>query len=339
MNLRRYRVAAALVAAVLLLAGCTAERDPAAAGPTTCPTGSPCPDPLASVSPSPERWREIHGLSTARQEVAAAVVEGRVFIVGGLVEDGSATDDVDRFDPADGTKTQMPRLPVKLHHAMASELDGRLVVMGGFIGGLGGVATRRVFILEGDRWREGPSLRRARGAGAAVTVTAGRDHIIVVVGGISGGSHVGPVEIFDGMAWRDGATIPSLRDHLGAATDGRLVYAVGGRRSGSHYPTFDVYDPATDRWSDLTDMPTARSGNGAAFAAGTIFSVGGEGPRIFPEVEAYDIAARTWRRLPDLAIPVHGAGVAVLGRTLFAFGGGYRVGLAPTRACQVLAIG
>jgi hypothetical protein len=100
-----------------------------------------------------------------------------------------------------------------------------------------------------------------------------------------------------------------------------------------------VYDPATDRWSDLTDMPTARSGNGAAFAAGTIFSVGGEGPRIFPEVEAYDIAARTWRRLPDLAIPVHGAGVAVLGRTLFAFGGGYRVGLAPTRACQVLAIG
>jgi non-specific serine/threonine protein kinase len=262
-------------------------------------------------------------------------VVGKIaYVVGGLVAGGGATDVVEAYEPP--FWLEVPPLPIKIHHAMAAALDGKLVVLGGFVGELGGPATRRVFILDGrgGPWREGPPMRRARGAGAAVAVGAE----IIVVGGISDGKHVGPIEIFDGTAWRDGTPIPSLRDHLGAATDGKLVYAAGGRRGGGHFATFDVYDPGADRWSSLPDMPTPRSGNGVTFAGGSVIAAGGEGPRIFPEAEAYDVATGRWRRLPNLAMPVHGVGLVTLGTDVYAFGGGIRVGLAPSRACQVLAI-
>lgn len=327
------RPAAALVSAVLLLGACTSDE---------CSSSASCLEPRGpAVSPSASAWQRIADApAPARQEVAAALVslpaERYVYVVGGLLSGGGATDAVARYLPRVNFWAQVEPLPVKVHHAMAAELGGKLVVMGGFVEDLGGDATNRVFILEeGLPWREGPRMRRARGAGAAVTV-GGQ---VVVVGGISGGRHVGPVEIFDGTSWRDGAAIPSLRDHLGAATDGKLVYAAGGRRAGGHFATFDVYDPAADRWSNLPDMPTARSGIGTAFANGKIVTTGGEGPRMFPEVEAYDIATRRWTRLPDLAVPVHGVGLVGVEENVYALTGGIRVGLAPTRAAQVLAIG
>ena len=323
MNGRVVRLAAAFGAAVLLLGGCTDDG------------GTPTPLPTESGSGGTElAWRRIADAPTERQEVAAAVVGGKIYVVGGLVSNG-ATAAVEIYDPASDSWTAGPPLPLALHHAMAAEQGGRLFVMGGFALSRGGAAVRDVFILEDGRWRDGPPLRRARGAGAAANV-GGR---IVVVGGIAGDRHVGPVEILDEGAWHDGASIPNLRDHLGAATQGSLLYAVGGRRGGDHFGTFDVYDLATDRWSQLPDMPTARSGNGAAFLADRVVSVGGEGPRIFPEVEAYEPDARRWTRLPDLAVPVHGVGVVAVGTDVYALVGGDKVGGAPTRVCQVLKIG
>ena len=326
MRTRVLRSAAALVAAIFMVASCTTSECPA--GDASCAAS-----PGAShVQPSIKEWQRIADApDPARQEVAAAVVEGEIWVVGGLIGDG-ATDAVDRYDVAKNTWSRGEPLPIEIHHAMAAELNGKLFVLGGLRED--GGASDRVFVLEASGWREGPPLRQPRGAGAAVSV----DDEIIVVGGVAGGRHVEPVEIFDGNAWRDGASIPSPRDHLGAATDGSFVYAVGGRRGGGHFATFDRYDPRSDRWVELRDMPTHRSGNGAAHVDGKIVSIGGEGPRIFPEVEAYDISTHRWSRLPDLAVPVHGVGVAALELTVFALVGGTRVGLAPTRAAQVLLI-
>lgn len=337
MRPRRLRAAAALGAALLLFVAACTDEDGGVSPPSAQTDETPSTE---TPTPTTRAWRRIgDAAGAARQEVAAAVVGGRAYIVGGLLENG-ATKEVQAFDPSDSTWNSIPDLPIAIHHAMAAELKGALVVMGGFVGDLGGAATGRVFILENPaspsaEWREGPSLRRPRGAGTAVTVS----DRVVVLGGISSGGHVAPVEIFDGQTWRDGARIPSLRDHLAAGTDGRIVYVAGGRRSGGHFDTFESYDVAGNRWERLEPMPTARSGLGAALVGRTFVTVGGEGPRIFPEVEAYDIDTKKWRRLPDLAVPVHGVGVAATGSNLYAFVGGVRVGGAPSRVVLVLAIG
>lgn len=330
MSARWARVVAAFGAAVLLLAACTNGDGPGprSTADTPTPPSSPRTDAWVRIGDAPE---------PARQEIAAAVVGGKIYVVGGLLADG-ATDLVDFLDPTHGIWQRAPELPVEIHHAMAAELNGKLVVMGGFASELGGAASARVFILDGGRWKEGPSLRRPRAAAAAVTITEGPDRI-VVVGGVAGEAHVGPVEIFDGSTWRDGAPIPSLRDHLAAATDGQFVYVAGGRRAGGHFDTFEGYDLERDVWEGLAPMPTARSGLGAAVVGRTFIVAGGEGPRMFPEVEAYDVDTGRWRQLPDLAVPVHGVGLAAVGSNIYALVGGVRVGGAPSRVVQVLALG
>lgn len=335
MNDRHSHTAAALVAAVLLLAAasCTNSRTPKLPAASSTPSVTP-PSPTPSFST--RTWRRLSDApGPPRQEVASAVLGGRVYIVGGLIGDGKATKEVLAFAPSDGTWSRIADLPIAVHHAMAVPVNDELVVLGGFTAELGGRASARVFSLSvlasPARWVELPPLRHPRAAGAAVTLN---DDRVVLVGGISSGKHVAPVEVLGED--KDRADIPTPRDHLAAASDGDVIYVAGGRRSGEHLDTFEAYDFASDRWRRLPNMPTARSGFDATMSGRLFVTIGGEGPRMFPEVEAFDLATRKWRRLPDLAVPVHGLAVEALDANVYAFVGGVRVGLAPSRVVQVL---
>jgi len=339
------RTAAVLGAAALLFAAtsCTSHTgcavgascnvrsaSPTASSPDRSSSGAPAPAGISSAE-----WRDLPPApGGARQEVAAATVGGKVYVVGGLLADQTATARAEAYDPVTRTWTTAPPLPIELHHPMAAGFRGRLYVLGGIMQRLGGPDSTRVFVLEGSRWAAAPALHRPRGAGAAVVV----NDRIVVVGGIDGANEVAPVEIFDGSSWRDGAPMPSPLDHVGAATDGRYVYVAGGRRNGHHYGTFQRYDPVTDSWKRLPNMPTARSGLGVAFAQSSVIAFGGEGSRMFPETEAFVVTSEKWMRLPHMGVPRHGLGVAAIGPAVYAMVGGRAVGVAPSAACEELLL-
>jgi hypothetical protein len=123
-----------------------------------------------------------------------------------------------------------------------------------------------------------------------------------------------------------------------AALGGR-IYAVGGRTGGGNLDAAEAYDPRSRRWSRLPPLPTARSGLGAAVAAGLVVTVGGEGPEgTFPEVEAYDPRARRWRTLPPSPAPRHGVGVAAVGRRVYSLLGGPTPGLSTSAAVLALTL-
>ena len=348
MSPRVARVAAAFGAAVVLSAlvacpgpecprnaSCAAEPSsspsPSASTPTTVPSSSP-------RSAAPIAWRRCASAPGApRQEVTAALFEGKVFVAGGLLGDAnrSASARVDAYDPSTNRWTAEPPLPIGLHHPMAATFRGKLYVLGGITQRLGGPDSARVFVFDGTRWSEGPSLKRPRGAGAAVVV---HDRLIVV-GGIDGSVEVGPPEIFDGTSWRDGAGMPSPLDHVGAAADGTYVYVVGGRRNGQHFTTVQRYDPRSDTWTILRSMPEHRSGLGVAFAAGRVIAAGGEGSRLFPETESFNPATGRWTRLPNMPVPRHGMGTVAIGRRVYTMLGGARVGVGPSNACEYLSVG
>ena len=56
------------------------------------------------------------------------------------------------------------------------------------------------------------------------------------------------------LEWTDVAEIPTPREHLGAASDGRYLYAVGGRElsAAKNTASFERYDPAADSWTGST---------------------------------------------------------------------------------------
>jgi hypothetical protein len=335
-----------LVAVVLLVAAaCTGDADPDGderpADPSTTaalPTSAPSPTSTPTTVAVPPAWARRATAPTARQEVASTVVDGRVWVIGGLTAAG-ASPAVETYDPATDLWEAGPELPVGLHHPSAATFRGEVVVLGGFLaaGSLYARPSDRVLALRGGAWVDLPPLRRPRGAAAAAVV----GDVLVVAGGRDSSALLGPTEIFDGTAWRDAEPVLTRRDHLSAVSDGRSLFTVGGRflQPGALSAALERFDPATGGWERLPAMPTARGGQGAALAVGNrVVVMGGEDPtKVYADVEAYDVATQQWSALPPMPTPRHGLAVERVGDRVVALVGGTSFGVAPSAVAEVLA--
>ena len=312
--------------AVVLLGGGDDDKQTA----TTTPPPAAAPPPNAGPAQDSSAWRVAATSPSARQQVATAVLNGKISLIGGLLgkDTATATTEVEAYDPAIDTWNTQTSLPRPLHHATAVGYRGELVVIGGWEpegSNLTAKTSREVLALRNGRWVRLPSLRNARAAAAAAVV----DDKIVVVGGQANNALVPATEIFDGTRWRDAAPLPTPREHLAAASDGRFVYAVGGRKRSSDQNTavLERYDAKSDGWKALRSMPVATGSMGATIVNGRLVVVGGEGPsQVIKNVQSYDIAADRWSQLGAMRTPRHGLGVAAFGTTLYALDGARATG-------------
>jgi non-specific serine/threonine protein kinase len=275
-----------------------------------------------------------------RSEVAAAVVEGEIAVIGGLTADGAPSARVDAYSPTRDRWRRLPDLPAAAHHTMAAAGGARLYVVGGYGGALGaGARLRSAFVLDHGTWRSLPPLPQPRAAGGAAVV-AGK---LYVVGGVGRSGLARQAFALDLKTRRwEQIPAPTPREHLAVTAARGRLYALGGRTRGfeTNLRTFEVWTPGTQRWRRLAPLPQARGGTGAAVAAGSIVSVGGEAPSgTIAPVYAYDLARGRWRRLPDLPTPRHGLGVAAIGTRVYALAGGPLPGLTVSSASEYLDLG
>jgi N-acetylneuraminic acid mutarotase len=278
---------------------------------------------LAPRKPQPaSEWRALPDAPTARLMMASTVLDGKIWIAGGMLGHAETLDTVESFDPKTGEWQSQPPLPIPLHHATAATYRGEVVVIGGTSESLAD-ASNKVFAFRDGKWEELPDLQHARAASAAAVV----DDKLVVVGGQNDKQLVAPTEVFDGESWTQAADLPTPREHLAAVSDGAYVYTVGGRAltADENSAAFERFDPESGNWEKLTDMPTPRGSYGAAFVDGRIVAVGGEEPtRVVPTVEMYDIANAKWTTVAPINTPVHGQVVAAVDSTLYCIGGADR---------------
>ena len=308
-----------------------------------CPNAQGRPLPKTVAQPG---WELSSDSPYATQQVGAAVLQNRIWVAGGLTGPASATAKTQFYDPTVGAWGQGPNLPVPLHHAMMVTYRNTVWVIGGFEpqgGDVEGTVSARVLHLDQDQdyWVEGPPLHHARAAGAAVVV----GNEVVVVGGRTAGSspaEVAPTEVFDGTSWHDAAGIPVTGDHVAAASDGRYVYVVGGRKLTVAANTAAVqrFDPNTGTWTQLPPVPSPVSDCGVAVVGSRLIVVGGESiGTVFNTVRAFDLTTSTWSTLPSLAAARHGEAVTVIGNTLYAIDGAAQPGHnASTRTLQTIAL-
>jgi non-specific serine/threonine protein kinase len=168
------------------------------------------------------------------------------------------------------------------------------------------------------------------------------DGKIVVTGGQADSKLLPQTEVFDGSKWSAAADIPTPREHLAAASDGKYAYVVGGRNLSpdKNSAALERFDPATNTWQKLPNMPTPRGGLGAAIAGGHLLAVGGESATsAIGAVESYSIKAQRWTKAPSMRTPRHGIAVAAIERSLYALGGAPRPGHASaTSTAEALAL-
>jgi non-specific serine/threonine protein kinase len=282
-------------------------------------------------------WATAAPLPQPRTEVGAAVLRDRIVIVGGLTGDGAASARADAYSPASGQWRRLPDLPAAVHHPLVASGGGRLYVVGGYGGELGaGERLRSVFAFDGVRWRSLPRLPEPRAAGGAAVV-GGQLYVVGGVGAVGLARRAFALDLRT-RRWSV-VPAPTPREHLAVTTAGGRIYALGGRKAGydTNVSTFESWTPGTKRWRRLPDIPSPRGGTGAAVAAGSLVSVGGEEPLgTIASVYAWNLAQGGWRRLPDLPTSRHGLGVVAIGTRVYAVAGGPEPGLTVSGANEFL---
>ncbi|MEA2664460.1 MAG: hypothetical protein QOI11_1404 [Candidatus Eremiobacteraeota bacterium] len=286
----------------------------AAALLAAAPAGSP-----------PGHWSEGPPLPTARSEVAVAALGGTVYVVGGYANGSVDQPLVEAYDTAARAWRERAPLPRGMNHVGLVALDGKLYTVGGFLGqNQVAAADVNAYDPAANRWSARAPLPAKRGS-VALAVLDGKIH---AVGGRDSAS-VGTHDVYDPAAdrWSAAAPLPAGegRDHMGLLAYGGKLYAFAGRFNdfGHNTDLAEVYDPATDRWSELPRVPTARSGGAYAVYHDRLLYVGGErSGGTFTENEAFDPATRTWSALAPLPAGRHGTQAAVVGDAVYVPAGG-----------------
>jgi serine/threonine-protein kinase PknK len=283
---------------------------------------------VAASQPStqaPTTWQPITKARVARTAAATTQADGTIWIFGGVGSDGSVIANHEGYDPVIDTWKSGDDLPVPVQHAVAVTWQGNPVVLGGWRAvGTQKVASDQVWRVVDSHWVELPRMLQPRAAAAAAVVG---DRIIVTGGVDANGALLNTTEIFDGNSWTRGVPIPTPRQLLAAASDGKLVYAVGGTDGRSDLATVEAYDPVAKTWTRLPDLPQPRSDLGVAIADRRLVAAGGlSGGQVRKSVTVLDLVTKTWGGLPDMATARHGMAVDAVGKSVYAIGGSTDVG-------------
>lgn len=301
------------------------------------------------------RWFDLAPVPSDHQEMAAALLDERIYVVGGLNGVGGVVSTVDVYDPASDSWSTAAPLPEARHHAAVAVAGGRIFVFGGVSSNyLDPIAIERdVFMYDpgSNSWTQRASMPTARLASAAVTV-GGKIH--VVGGEANDFEALTTHEVYDPEldSWSTAAAMPTAREHVAAAAIDSVIYITGGRAAqvtsldppvGTtvQMDVLEAYDVRTASWTTLEPMPSERAGLAVAAVDGEIYAFGGEifeifgggaGSRVSEASEVYHPGTDSWRSLAPMRTPRHGTTAVVYEGTVYVIGGGAVAGLSPSRA-------
>lgn len=285
------------------------------------------------------RWEERKPMLTARSEIGAALIDGKIYVVGGLDGYGRTLRSMEIYDIETDTWSNGPSMPEARHHPAVTTDGEKLYVVGGLMGiNFRPVDTAYVFDPATSRWSELGRLNDFRG-GATAGYLDGRLH---VTGGVDQAGPTGSTEVYDSEEgkWISAESLPVPREHLASAVHDGSWYVAAGR---TRFPdgnlgALDAFGP-DGAWTSLADVPTPRSGFGMAESGGGLFVFGGEGPEgTIPQVEEYDTGIGKWIPFGHLPTPRHGLAAVADGNRIYVIGGGKRAGYSVSDVNEVLII-
>ncbi len=303
--------------------------------------------PRMSIALESPRWQRRAAMPWATQEIYCSVLDGKVYVAGGLIRDAVTTrinDRVGIYDPVADVWSEGPRLAQPRHHPMLATARNRVWAFGGYDRREGGEWTSMTdyWALDGDAWY--PVGQMPHPLAETIGVSLGdRVHLVTGRAPIAGKNgqwndqeDVAIHLVFDASdnTWTTARPAPEARNSAAAAEHGGHIYVAGGRmvQGGRGTGRLDRYDPQSDRWDTLSSIPVSdmghQVGGGLAMAAvdDKLVAFGGEWLSkpggVFTETWIYDIARDVWTRGPDMGVPRHGlAGCAVDG-VVYAIAGG-----------------
>ena len=218
--------------------------------------------------PRTDTWKALAPLPTKRGSAVAAVVNGKIYVIGGAgIHPGSKETSVhparphrafgtnEVYDPATNTWETRSTMPTARNHSAIGAVDNKIYVIGGRVG--------NAFITRA--------------------------------------SNTDIVEVYDPATDQWGpllAPLPTPRSAPGWGVYKGKIYVVGGEfRSAVASATFrtvEAYDPKSNSWTTMPPMVVSRHGVASDFIGNRLHVVSGNvqsggGPAALVETEAHEV--------------------------------------------------
>ena len=229
-------------------------------------------DPIARVSgydPATNAWAAAPSLGTARGGLAAAVLNGTLYALGGVNANLDPLTLVETFTPtAAGGGTWATGTPMRTARSSfgAAAVEGKLLVAGGYNGQ--SLASAEVFDpASPGTWTAAASMATPR----AYHCVAALGTLVYSIGGMGNNPGIlNSVEAYDITAntWAPVANMTTARYGAAASTLNEKLYVMGGCND-NPCTSVEYYDPAAKTWAAAAAMGTARY----YFAAATLGNV------------------------------------------------------------------
>lgn len=264
-------------------------------------------------------WTSKAAMPTTRYDLAAGVIGGKLYAVGGTAPGQGDYSTNEEYDPATNSWTTKAAMPTARYRLAAAATGGKLYAAGG-MNEVGAVLNQNEeYDPAANSWATKAAMPTARYLLAAGAV-GGK---LYAVGGHNGSTLLNLNEEYDPAvnSWTTKAAMPTARVGPVAVAAGGKLYAVGGIVAGSGVTQNEEYNPATNSWAAKAAMPTGRAYLSAGVIGGKLYAVGGYGVGFYSQNEAYDPAANSW--VTKTAMPAERGSFAagVIGGKLYAVGG------------------
>jgi len=307
--------------------------------PAPIPVPAPVTVPVSQVaSPSDYTWQFRQPLPIDLGEMAAASDGQYVYVLTGHLDTWSNIRSLYRYDPTSDSWTTLAEQNVVpgVNHATVQYLDGKIYQIGGFTPETNAVA---IYDIATNTWSTGTPLTMS---GSAYTLASASNAVIdgkiYMAGGLHNNNANGnPPHTFvydpkdgPGGSWKQLADMPAehARNHgCGVSYNGKL-YVFAGRRGPNGgrdgIKSSLVFDPASNSWSMLPDIPTPRAGMGNCVELnGELYVIGGENPgTVENNVEAYNPVTNKWNIKDPMQVGRHGIYPVKRGNVIHIVGGG-----------------
>jgi N-acetylneuraminic acid mutarotase len=238
--------------------------------------------------PATDKWLKKKPMALPSHHVAVVELNGKIYAFGGFVLPASGPaawvpiDNAWEYDPAADAWKALAPMPTKRGSPVAAAVGGRIYVIGGATTHPGSpepavhparphrsVGTVEEYDPATNTWRARSSMPTARNHAAIGAV----NNKIYVLGGRIGAAFVGVssptdlVEEYDPATDQWGAIrarMPTPRSAVAWGVHAGRIYVAGGEVQGPQFMAafraLEAYEPATNRWITLPQMPIPRHG-------------------------------------------------------------------------------
>ena len=237
--------------------------------------------------PLKNEWTEGAPLPYVLDHAPSVVHNGKIYVIGGFLENKITTDKMLVYDPVKKEWTEGAPLPEPRAAHIAEIVNGTIYAISGLDFDHHPVTTNFAYNIENNTWiakKPMPDHNGPKHHAASAVV----DEKIYVLGGRLFGNGV-PNEINDALT--------NLDDNM-------------------------KYDPKKDEWTPMEPMPIRRSGFAADSLDEKIFVFGGQmADGSSRDIERYDPITNEWSIEPNMQADRSGLAVAAYKDRIFVFGG------------------